>query len=157
MAQSQVESDERSDPSTIQTKKKTTYPNNTDRVKGSSDQPIFYFQKKGRDNQTTLSKSKMISKTLTVISTLLPSIHGFLTPFPELSRPNQPVPLQPTPALRMSDFDFPSAMPEKPKLTLDESIAQSADNTIEVISNALGPGVSAPPELEALKEGEIQT
>lgn len=99
----------------------------------------------------------MISKTLTVISTLLPSIHGFFTPFPELSRPNQPVPLLPTPALRMSDFDFPSAMPEKPKLTLDESIAQSADNTIEVISNALGPGVSAPPELEALKEGEIET
>jgi hypothetical protein len=55
-------------------------------------------------------------------------------------------------ALKMSDFDFPSAMPEKPALTREQQMEESADQTIGTISNALGEGVAAPPELEALKQ-----
>ena len=55
-------------------------------------------------------------------------------------------------SLRMSDFDFPSAMPEKPQLTMEEKIQESADATIEMMYNTLGEGVEPPPELEALKK-----
>lgn len=54
--------------------------------------------------------------------------------------------------VRMSDFDFPSAMPEKPQLTREQRMEQSADEFIEAMTNALGEGVESPPELEALKE-----
>lgn len=52
--------------------------------------------------------------------------------------------------LRMSDF--PSAMPEKPKQTLEEKIGESADGTIALVEGTLGEGVEAPPELAALKK-----
>lgn len=58
-------------------------------------------------------------------------------------------------ALGMSDFGgdaFPSAMPAKPELTMEEKLAKSADDFIEAMTNALGEGVEPPPELEALKE-----
>ena len=60
----------------------------------------------------------------------------------------------PTTSLKMSDFgsDFASAMPAKPVLTVDERIAQAADETIETVSNALGEGVPEPPELQALRD-----
>eukprot|EP00980_Cylindrotheca_fusiformis_P003272 scaffold738_cov124-Cylindrotheca_fusiformis.AAC.11 len=92
---------------------------------------------------------------------LLPPSHGFafLPSAPQLRR--QPCQAQTgstikkfpaTTRLDMSDFDFPSAMPEKPQLTIDEKVAQSADETIETISKALGEGVEEPPELEALRK-----
>ena len=50
-----------------------------------------------------------------------------------------------------SDFDFPSAMPAKPELTLEEKMAESADNFIETMKNALKANdVPNPPELDAL-------
>ena len=50
-----------------------------------------------------------------------------------------------------SDFDFPSAMPAKPELTLEEKMAESADNFIETMKNALkANNVPNPPELDAL-------
>lgn len=53
--------------------------------------------------------------------------------------------------LRMSsDFDFPSAMPAKPELSMEERIQQSADQFVETITLTLGEGVPAPPELDAL-------
>lgn len=52
----------------------------------------------------------------------------------------------------LSDFDFPSAMPEKPQLTLQQKMEQSADEFIENMTNALGEGVEAPPELDELKQ-----
>jgi hypothetical protein len=54
-------------------------------------------------------------------------------------------------SLRMSDFDFPSAMPAKPKLTTEEIIQKSADQFVETMTLALGEGVQAPPELIALR------
>jgi hypothetical protein len=51
----------------------------------------------------------------------------------------------------MGDFDFPSAMPEKPQLTLEEKMMESADNFIEMMTNALGEGVAPPPELKRLQ------
>jgi hypothetical protein len=57
----------------------------------------------------------------------------------------------------MSDFDaFPSAMPEKPQLTVDEKMEDSADMFVETMTSALGEGVEAPPELEALKQARAQ-
>ena len=53
--------------------------------------------------------------------------------------------------LQLSDFDFPSAMPAKPQLTLEQKMEQSADDFIESMTNALGEGVQAPPELEELR------
>jgi len=52
----------------------------------------------------------------------------------------------------MSDFDFPSAMPEKPKLTMEERMNQSADDFLANMDNALVDKSTAPPELEALRE-----
>jgi hypothetical protein len=52
--------------------------------------------------------------------------------------------------LRLSDFA--SAMPEKPELTREQQMEQSADDFIANMSNALGEGVEAPLELEALKQ-----
>jgi hypothetical protein len=54
-------------------------------------------------------------------------------------------------ALRMSDFDFPSAMPEKPVQTMEEKLRDSATSYIADITARLGEGVSPPPELEELK------
>lgn len=56
-----------------------------------------------------------------------------------------------TTALQMSDFDFPSAMPEKPKQTMREKLEDSATTFIADITARLGEGVEPPPELEALK------
>ena len=55
-------------------------------------------------------------------------------------------------ALRMSDFYFPSAMPEKPQLTMEEKIEESADQFVDTMTVAMGPGIPPPPELEALRE-----
>ena len=54
--------------------------------------------------------------------------------------------------LAMSDFDFPSAMPEKPQLTMEERMYQSADDFLDAMDNALADKSTAPPELEALRE-----
>jgi hypothetical protein len=54
--------------------------------------------------------------------------------------------------LYMSDFDSPSAMPAETQLTLEERIEASADYCVETMTNALGEGVEAPPELKALKQ-----
>jgi len=56
----------------------------------------------------------------------------------------------PTVALRMSDFDFPSAMPEKPTLSTEEKLQESATAFIVDLSGRLGKGVDPPVELEAL-------
>jgi len=52
----------------------------------------------------------------------------------------------------MSDFDFPSAMPEKPQQSVEEKLQQSADDFITSMTAALGDDVEAPPELEELKK-----
>jgi hypothetical protein len=52
----------------------------------------------------------------------------------------------------MSEFDFPSAMPEKPQLTMEQKLEQSADEFLERMDGALGEGVEAPPELEELRQ-----
>eukprot|EP00535_Pseudo-nitzschia_heimii_P009779 CAMPEP_0197191772 /NCGR_PEP_ID=MMETSP1423-20130617/23976_1 /TAXON_ID=476441 /ORGANISM="Pseudo-nitzschia heimii, Strain UNC1101" /LENGTH=206 /DNA_ID=CAMNT_0042644513 /DNA_START=43 /DNA_END=660 /DNA_ORIENTATION=+ len=54
--------------------------------------------------------------------------------------------------LAMSDFDFPSAMPEKPELTMEEKMYQSADDFIANMDNAIADKSTAPPELEALRD-----
>mmetsp|Transcript_27316 Transcript_27316/g.78659 ORF Transcript_27316/g.78659 Transcript_27316/m.78659 type:complete len:206 (-) Transcript_27316:217-834(-) len=54
--------------------------------------------------------------------------------------------------LKMSDFDFPSAMPEKPQQSVEEKLQQSADDFITSMTAALGDDVEAPPELEELKK-----
>jgi hypothetical protein len=53
-----------------------------------------------------------------------------------------------------ADFssDFASAMPSKPVLSVEEKMRQSADTFIETMTNSLGQGVEAPPELVALRE-----
>lgn len=53
-----------------------------------------------------------------------------------------------------TDFDFPSAMPEKPMQTVEERLAQSADDFITTMTAALGPTHldDAPPELQELKD-----
>jgi len=43
-------------------------------------------------------------------------------------------------------------MPQKPELTLEEKMNQSADQFVENMINALSDGVDPPPELEAVKE-----
>lgn len=55
-------------------------------------------------------------------------------------------------SLKMSDFDFPSAMPEKPVQTMEEQLKDSATSFIADINARLGEGVDPPPELEALKK-----
>lgn len=55
-------------------------------------------------------------------------------------------------SLRMSDFDFPSAMPSKPELTMEGKIQESADLFVETMTQTLGEGVQAPPELHALRK-----
>ena len=57
-----------------------------------------------------------------------------------------------TSCLAMSDFDFPSAMPEKPELTMEEKMNQSADDFLANMDNALVDKSTAPPELEALRD-----
>ena len=55
-------------------------------------------------------------------------------------------------SLRLSDFDFPSAMPEKPVKSIEEQLRDSATTFIADITARLGEGVDPPPELEALKK-----
>lgn len=55
-----------------------------------------------------------------------------------------------TSALKMSDFDFPSAMPAKPEQTMKEKLEESATQFIADLTARLGDGVDAPPEMEAL-------
>uniref|UniRef100_A0A7S2U7Z7 Uncharacterized protein n=1 Tax=Attheya septentrionalis TaxID=420275 RepID=A0A7S2U7Z7_9STRA len=58
-------------------------------------------------------------------------------------------------SLYMSDFggsDFPSAMPPKPVLTMEEKMYESATDFIASLEGRLKEGVVAPPELEALRE-----
>jgi hypothetical protein len=58
-------------------------------------------------------------------------------------------------SLYMSDFggsDFPSAMPPKPVLTVEEKMYESATDFIANLEGRLKEGVAAPPELEALRE-----
>lgn len=55
-------------------------------------------------------------------------------------------------SLGMSDFG--TAMPEKPKQTIEEKIATSAEQFIESMENNLGEGVAPPPEIEALKRAK---
>mmetsp|Transcript_4201 Transcript_4201/g.6630 ORF Transcript_4201/g.6630 Transcript_4201/m.6630 type:complete len:144 (-) Transcript_4201:1126-1557(-) len=43
-------------------------------------------------------------------------------------------------------------MPEKPQLTMEQRLEKSADDFVENMTNALGEGVEAPPELELLKQ-----
>jgi len=57
-----------------------------------------------------------------------------------------------TTIIKMSDFDFPSAMPEKPKQTMEEKLQESATHFIADLTSRLGEGVDPPPELEALRE-----
>mmetsp|Transcript_37792 Transcript_37792/g.87984 ORF Transcript_37792/g.87984 Transcript_37792/m.87984 type:complete len:215 (-) Transcript_37792:471-1115(-) len=58
-------------------------------------------------------------------------------------------------ALFMSGFgeagDFASAMPEKPQLSPEERMNEAATRYIADIESLLGEGVSAPPELEELR------
>lgn len=98
----------------------------------------------------------MVRSLPILVFALLPAGHGFtLVPTTSINNNQFPCVDSRFPSntlLRMSDFDFPSAMPEKPQLTVDERIAQSADETIETISSALGKGVEEPPELDALRK-----
>ena len=57
-----------------------------------------------------------------------------------------------TTSLRMSDFDFPSAMPAKPQQTMKEKLEDSATSFIADLTARLGDGVDPPPEMAALKE-----
>ena len=52
----------------------------------------------------------------------------------------------------MTESDFASAMPAKPKQTLAEYMEDSATSFIANFNDRLGDGVDPPPELEALKE-----
>jgi len=47
--------------------------------------------------------------------------------------------------------DFQSAMPEKPKLSFQEQMEESATTFIADVESRLAEGVSAPPELEELR------
>jgi hypothetical protein len=66
--------------------------------------------------------------------------------------PTKTIAIKPNKALKMSDFDFPSAMPEKPVQTMEEQLRDSATSFIADITARLGKGVDPPPELEALKK-----
>lgn len=97
----------------------------------------------------------MIIRSFVVLAAaLLPASHGFSILPAKVSQPLVAKSSASLTTLKMSDFgsDFASAMPEKPQLTPEEKMKESADITIETISNALGEGVDAPPELESLKE-----
>jgi hypothetical protein len=57
--------------------------------------------------------------------------------------------------LHMSNFfesDFASAMPEKPKLTYQEQMVESATTFIADLESRLKEGVAPPPELEELRQ-----
>lgn len=97
--------------------------------------------------------------SISVVFLLVSSCQSFSSPqshqhrqqsaaFVSTRRQNEPPPLT---RLHLSDFDFPSAMPAKPQLTLEQKMEQSADDFIESMTNALGEGVEAPPELDELR------
>lgn len=48
--------------------------------------------------------------------------------------------------------DFPSAMPEKPELSVREKMAEAATEFITTLTSRLADGVEPPPELEALRK-----
>ena len=80
------------------------------------------------------------------------------------SRQHENNPSTSTTILKMSsDFDFPSAMPEKPQQSMKEKLQESATQFIADITLRLEKGVEPPPELEALKvarddeEGDVST
>ena len=54
--------------------------------------------------------------------------------------------------LRMLESDFASAMPEKPEMTKQEKIIESATKFIIDLENRLDVGVEPVPELEALRQ-----
>jgi len=54
--------------------------------------------------------------------------------------------------LKMSDFDFPSAMPEKPQQTMKMKLDESATQFIADLTARLADGVDPPPEMEALRQ-----
>jgi hypothetical protein len=89
--------------------------------------------------------------------TLLTTTHKTVSRQPASSRQSITTPsarlrtTRPATPLFMGDFDFPSAMPEKPQLSLAEKMMESADNFIEMMTNALGEGVAPPPELKRLQ------
>lgn len=101
----------------------------------------------------------MMIRTIALVSvaTLFSASHGF-TVVPSCGRTatqvSMPVVAPTSTSLKMSDFgsDFASAMPAKPEMTMDEKIAQAADEMIDTITNALGEGVEEPPELGALRD-----
>uniref|UniRef100_A0A7S0TDI5 RxLR effector protein n=1 Tax=Pseudo-nitzschia delicatissima TaxID=44447 RepID=A0A7S0TDI5_9STRA len=105
----------------------------------------------------SLSKHQL---ALLLIASLSSSAQGFTVPF-DRSFPASALSTAVTAAssprtgnscLFSTDFDFPSAMPEKPELTMEEKLIESADNFIEAMDNQLSDKSIAPPELEALRE-----
>jgi hypothetical protein len=102
----------------------------------------------------------MSPKSLVLLSALSLSVDAFAPPSIQLHHhssqcqttilPNRK--LRASSALGMSDFDFPSAMPEKPVQTPEEKLRDSATSFIADITARLGEGVSPPPELEELKK-----
>ena len=97
-----------------------------------------------------------ISQTNLVLLTALSLSADAFAPTPSLRRTCLLETLQypkiSSSSLKMSDFDFPSAMPEKPVQTPEEKLRDSATSFIADISARLGEGVDPPPELEALKK-----
>lgn len=79
-----------------------------------------------------------------------PSCHLSSSAFPAVSMRSQIVPS--TTMLSMSDFDFPSAMPEKPEQSMKEKLEESATQFIADIESRMSDGTDPPPEMEALKK-----
>lgn len=75
---------------------------------------------------------------------------------PEVSQRPRALLMQPRPspsslALRMAESDFASAMPDKPKMSLEEMMQQTATEFIAQLEGRLGEGVAPPAELDALR------
>jgi len=105
----------------------------------------------------------MILKNLTLMASLLLLTEAFLPtpkiPLQHSSRHDlkfktkiSPIKRMASTLLKMSDFDFPSAMPPKPQQTMEERLRESATSFIADITTRLGKGVDPPPELEALRK-----
>eukprot|EP00557_Chaetoceros_sp_GSL56_P000996 CAMPEP_0176503886 /NCGR_PEP_ID=MMETSP0200_2-20121128/15626_1 /TAXON_ID=947934 /ORGANISM="Chaetoceros sp., Strain GSL56" /LENGTH=154 /DNA_ID=CAMNT_0017903255 /DNA_START=17 /DNA_END=481 /DNA_ORIENTATION=- len=89
------------------------------------------------------------SFSITAKGKRLGSIHSHTFSFnnPKIQRPQRG-------KLHMSSFesDFASAMPEKPKLTYEEQMVESATTFIADLESRLKEGVAPPPELEELRQ-----
>ena len=95
-----------------------------------------------------------LSSIASFVAALWTSTHAFSPTFRSQFRQATMNSIQPafaSTSLRMSDFDFPSAMPSKPELTMEEKIQESADQFVETMTLTLGEGVQEPPELHALR------